>query len=709
MGDAPLPPPLPYRIRGLEWLLTVGVVLVATAGAGLTAVVGGNWVRVLLLGLAAAAALASWFGAVGSLRRTEEACATAAVALTAIGIDPRGPVLTGSVEPPVVAGAVFAVLAFLLPRPAAWPLAAWLAAQVAVLRAADGVPEGLPEMWLAVGTALAGLATAGLARPLVARVALLTALPWWTAGVVGAVAVAWTGAGPGRWVPVAASLASATGLLAVRQRPTLRRLLRPPGAVPVLAGIAVGATVGAALHSPGAVPVPLAGYLGVTLASAAAALLTGAVRRVLLPPVVWGSTTLVVLCLVQLLADARWIALAWLFGVTAAFSLGTALLRASERPTAVPTAVACGGLSALCTVPLGGPPALRTAAVALTALYLLALVAGLGMETRTRRPTAATGAACAVACAALLVAMDARGQLAAHLTVQGAATTAWAWAMWFRARTATVSRPLVAVPQPAVADEAGDAAEGWSTRLADAARAAAGAGLGAVRRLRRAAQGAIGVPRTPPPAAAPEPIEEPTEAAAPAAPAVAAEPPTSEERIAAAEASPAWRAGAAQLVLAAWQVDALTGVRVLEAYTLPLAVGLLLAAGPRVATERSAPVWGPALWVAAAPSVTWAVLAPGSERPVWVFVVAATAMAVGAWRSVRAPVVAGAATAVTLALGLLAAALPLPVGGALVVGGVLVGVGAWRERLLRRRRQDPDDGGVPDPADGFPRRLADMR
>ncbi|MGK5169338.1 SCO7613 C-terminal domain-containing membrane protein, partial [Geodermatophilus sp. CPCC 205761] len=245
--------------------------------------------------------------------------------------------------------------------------------------------------------------------------------------------------------------------------------------------------------------------------------------------------------------------------------------------------------------------------------------------------------------------------------------------------------------------------------LAQVARAA----LGVAHRVRRGAQAAIGVPAPPVPPSPPDPAATDRGTRRDTEPRPVRErPPTRDERIAAVAASPAWRAGAAQLVLAAWLLAAVAEWHVLEVYTLPAALGLLVAAGPRVATGRSAAAWGPALWVAAAPSVAYAVLAPGSQRPVAVFVVAATAMALGAWRSVRAPVVAGGVTAVTLALGLLAVQLPLPIAGALVVGAALLGVGAWREQLLRRRRQESDAGGTPEPAghaDGFRTRLADMR
>jgi hypothetical protein len=160
------------------------------------------------------------------------------------------------------------------------------------------------------------------------------------------------------------------------------------------------------------------------------------------------------------------------------------------------------------------------------------------------------------------------------------------------------------------------------------------------------------------------------------------------------EGFPAWRAGAAQLVGAAWTAAALAGWSVVEAYTLPAALGLLLAAGPRLAGGPSWPAWGPGLLVAAVPSVVWAVVTPGSTRPVLVLLVAAAVMGAAAWRAVRAPLLVAAWTIVALSLGLAVRALPLPVSGALAVGVVLLAVGARRERY---------------PVAGFDARLADMR
>ncbi|MGY1605830.1 SCO7613 C-terminal domain-containing membrane protein [Geodermatophilus sp. SYSU D00700] len=160
------------------------------------------------------------------------------------------------------------------------------------------------------------------------------------------------------------------------------------------------------------------------------------------------------------------------------------------------------------------------------------------------------------------------------------------------------------------------------------------------------------------------------------------------------EGAAAWRTGAAELVAAAWTVAALTGASAVEAWSLPAAAGLWLAAGPRLLDGPSWPAWGPGLVVAAAPSTVAAVLQPGALRPVLVLVAAAAAMALGARTAVRAPLLTGAVTAVVLGVGLAVVALPLPLGGALLVGAALLGIGARRE--LR-------------PVAGFGARLSEMR
>jgi hypothetical protein len=155
-----------------------------------------------------------------------------------------------------------------------------------------------------------------------------------------------------------------------------------------------------------------------------------------------------------------------------------------------------------------------------------------------------------------------------------------------------------------------------------------------------------------------------------------------------------WRVGAAQFVGAAWVGAAAADVAPVEAYTLPAAAGLLLAAGPRLLRGRSWPAMAPGLLVAAVPSTLLAIGGSGDERPVWVLVGAAIAMIVGAAREVRAPLLVGAGTALALAVGVVVRQLPVPLGAALVVGSLLLAVGVVREQV---------------PVAAFGRRLADLR
>ena len=158
--------------------------------------------------------------------------------------------------------------------------------------------------------------------------------------------------------------------------------------------------------------------------------------------------------------------------------------------------------------------------------------------------------------------------------------------------------------------------------------------------------------------------------------------------------TPARAGGCAALAGAAWLAAADVGVHVPEAYTLPAAAVLLLYAGRTLATERSWPAWGPALVTGFAPSVTLAVLDDGLLRLVLVVAAAALAMTLASRSDVRAPFVVGAVSVVTVALGRLAATLPLPgLLAVLVAGVVLLAVGARYE--TRRRKAAP--------------RVADMR
>ncbi|MGY1706989.1 SCO7613 C-terminal domain-containing membrane protein [Geodermatophilus sp. SYSU D00697] len=593
-------PPLPYRARPPLVFLVVGAALLVSGGGTAAAVFGAGPARVLLLGLAGIAAAGSAWGSAHRLRGTEETFAVAAVVLAVLGAGAAGaPVFSGSVVPLAVLTGVFLALALLLRRPATWPLAAWAAGQLAVLRGLQGMEAGVARTAWLLGVAVVGLLVALGGRRLVARVALLSTAPWWVTGVVAAVVTAWSGDPADRWASAVLTALAAAVLLVARLEADLEPLLGPPVAVPVLAGVAVGAAVGGPLAFPGPGGVMLAGYTGVVVASVAAALLTGWPRGMLLPLAVAAGGTLVLVSVVQLVAGARWLELSLLLLLTAVPSALVAARRRDERPAAAPTTVGCLAGAAVFAIAAGALTPVA-AAVVLSGLYAASLVIGYVLDADSRRATLVAGAVCAAGAVVLLVGTRERGPLAVLLAEQGVLTCAWAWHAW---RTTT--------------------------------------------------------PRPDPPVSA-----------------------------------PAWRAGAAQLVVAAWTAVGLAGWSVLEAYTLPLAAGLLLAAGPRLIAGPSWPAWGPALLVAAVPSVVWSVVVPNSPRPVLVIVVAALAMLYGVHTGARAPLVAGSGTELAMAGGLGLVALPWPVSTALVVGSALAALGAWRERL---------------PVGWWTRRLADMR
>jgi hypothetical protein len=156
----------------------------------------------------------------------------------------------------------------------------------------------------------------------------------------------------------------------------------------------------------------------------------------------------------------------------------------------------------------------------------------------------------------------------------------------------------------------------------------------------------------------------------------------------------AWRAGAAQLAVAAWTAAATADRAAVEWYSLPAAVGLFLAAGPHLLYGPSWRAMGPGLLVAAVPSTMLAMVQADPVRAVSVLALASVAMVAGGKTGVRAPLLVGAGTALAVALGLIARALPWPVAAALAIGSVLLAIG-----MLREHR----------PVAGFGRRVADLR
>jgi hypothetical protein len=587
-------PSLESRLRPPQVLLAVGVVLLVAVGLAGPALAG-DAARAGVLTLALVTACASALAARRRLRSTEEACAAAAAALALTGAVAGDGPLDGGPLSALVTAAVLLSVRVLLPAPLSWPLAAWVAVQVAALRALDLVDGGAPRTALLLGVALVGLAVTPAARPPLARVVLVTTAPWLVTGVGGGLVTAATADGPARWVPAGLTVAVAAALLVVRLERSVEPLLGPPRVVPVASGLVAGGAVGAALSTDGPWTLPLAGWSGVLLMSAAAAALSGWRRGLLLPAAVAAGSVLLALAVVQLTAAARWQALVSLLLLTALPAALVAVVRRDDRPTAAPAATGCLAGAALLAVPAGllTPGA---SAVALTALFAGTLAVRPGMSADVRGPTGTVGGVCAGAALVVLAVDAAWTQLAVHLAVQGVLTCCWAAAL-----------------------------------------------------------------RS-------EPHAE--------------------------EAAASWRVGAAELVAAAWTQAALHGATVVEAWTLPLAAGLLLAAGPRLLDGPSWPAWGPGLVVASAPSTVAAVLQPGALRPVLVLGAAAAAMALGARGAVRAPLATGAVTAVALAAGLAVLALPQPLAWVLVVGVALLAGGARRE--LR-------------PVAGFGARLSELR
>ncbi|RZU32226.1 hypothetical protein BKA19_1921 [Blastococcus saxobsidens] len=591
-------PPFPYRTRPPQVLLAVGAVLLVSAGAALGSAYGGPLVRTAVLLLAAVAAGVSVRADRAGLRTSAETFAASAAGLGLAGSDVPGALRAGDPLPALLLAGVFLGLHRLSPTPVAWPLAAWAAGQVAVLRSLDGVPEALrTELFL--GVSLVGLGIALWARPLVARLTMATTAPWWAAGVLGGTREAWTAAAGERWLAAALVVAAGAGLLLARLRRPLDVLLGPPRLVPVVAGgVSAGAVAGAG-SAGGPVVVAVAGFAGVLIAATSAAELSGWRRGLLLPVALTGGVLLAVLSILRLVHGRHWSELALLLLLTAAPTVWVAALRRDDRPVAAPTAVGCLAGAALLGLPDGWASPSVVAGL-LTALYVLSLLTAARLERDSRRATALAAAACAVLAVVLLVVGGDRGPVAAHLAAQGTATLGWAW--WTgRAGTAT--------------DDDTDSTTGW-------------------------------------------------------------------------------RIGAAQLVLAGWLAAALAGLGAVEAYSVPAAGGLLLAAGRGLLRDPSWQSWGPGLVVAAAPSTVLAVVTPDALRAVLVLALAAVAMVAGGRAGLRAPLLVGSGAALVLALGLAVRALPWPVATALVVGSVLLLIG-----MLRERR----------PVAGFATRLADLR
>ena len=599
-------PPLPYRTRPPQVLLAVGAVLLVTAAAALASAYGGVAARLLLL-LAAAGVAALSLRATGArLRSSAETLAASAAGLGLAATAAEGPFLDGEPVTPLVLAAAFVALRVVAPSVVTWPVAAWAALQLAVVRVLDELPAAVhTEVRLVV--ALLGLGVALTARRSVARIALVTIAPWWLLGVVGGTASAWTGGQAGRWLAAALMILAGAGLVPARLRRELEPLLGPKQLAPLVAGAVSGAAVTGTLSPHGVGALVLAGWLGVVMAAVADVVLSGWRRGMLLPAAVAGGATMAALCVGQLLQARAWGALSLLLLLTALPPGVVTVLRPRDRHVTAPISVWCVTGAVLLALPadLFGP---GTAAVLLAVVYTVAMETGAGLASDVRRPLARAAALAGVAGIVLAAVSGERVELLAVLLVQGLATLGWA----VRAGHRTGADVVAAAPDDDVAEEI----------------------------------------------------------------------------------SAGWKVGAAHLTAAGWTASALAGWHALEAWTLPLALGLLVAAGPRLLRGASWPAWGPGLVVAAAPSTVAAVLDADGPRPVPVLIIAVLVLLAGSRAGVRAPIVVGAATAVVLVLGLAVPALPWPLTAALLGGAGLLAWGTLRERR---------------PVAGFRFRLAELR
>uniref|UniRef100_UPI001C20F0A8 SCO7613 C-terminal domain-containing membrane protein n=1 Tax=Modestobacter excelsi TaxID=2213161 RepID=UPI001C20F0A8 len=576
------PPPAPPAGEGLrrvapqQVLLAAGAVALVVAGAASLSVIGRLGSTVLAL----AALAASVRSARRGLRASEETLAIAAVSLSVLG-DRASPTGRGVLVLGLLAG-LWWLLGRIARSTVTWPVAAWLAAQFAVLTAlTGGDAASLTQVAAVLGTAVAGLLVALRARRPVSEIALVTAAPWWVTGVVAGLRLVWTtSSGPAAVLVGLLLVAAAGALLALRRRPSLRPLLGPRPAVPVLAGGVTGAAVAGVLQALGPAGVPAAGYVGLVTAALVGQFASPHPRSLLRPAGLALAATATGASVVRLLVDGHGTALALLLLTAAAPAVLVAARQPADRPGALPVMVGCLAGSALLAEADGSLAPGWTGPLLLTLAVVALAAATLERHSRAEVPLAVS----AVVVGAVAV---------AHVARTG------------HAAAASVALAVL-----------GAALVGYADRT---------------------------------------------------------------ERV------PARAVGCAALVGAAWLAVGDAGVRVPEAYTLPLAAVLLLYAGRRLRTGDSWGSWGPALLAAFGPSVVLGLVQPDLLRVL--LVVAATLTTITATgEGVRAPFLVGATSLVVVAVGRLAAVLPAAGSVAVAVAGVLLlGVGASYESRRQAR------------------------
>jgi len=410
------------RLSPQQVLLAAGAIALVAAGAASLAL--GGWPLPTALG--ALTAVASLRCARRDLQASAETLALASVALVVIGDRAHSTGTSATVL--AVLAAVFLLLGRLAPSTLAWPIAAWVAAQLAVLTLLTGLDPGpLSQVSAVLGTAVAGLLVTLRGRRPVALVALATTAPWWSVGVVAGTSLIWTTTSVATAAAAAALMLLAAGvLLGLRLRPGLRRVLGPRALVPVLAGAVTGSAVAGLLQSLGPAGVPAAGYLGLVVAALVAELASPERNSLVRPTGLALAVTATVLAVGHLLADGRWTALALLLLAAAAPAVLVAARQPADRPGALPVAVGClAGATLLAEA--DGSLGSRWAGPLLLGLAVVALAAA-SLERHHRAELPLAGAAVVVG----LVAVAHVGRtgdptaLGGALAVLGAALIAYA-------------------------------------------------------------------------------------------------------------------------------------------------------------------------------------------------------------------------------------------------------------------------------------------
>jgi hypothetical protein len=466
LGSSIPPPPAPPedagpgRLSPQSVLLGAGAVAVVAAGAATSTDGAAGTSRLVVAALAAVATVASVRAGRRRLRTTEEVLAATAAVLALMAATTA----TRTLDVPLLAGLVagFLVVSRVGRTAVTWPVAAWMAAQLAVLAGPAGARlHPAAHVAVVLGTALAGLLIAGSARRAVAVVALVTTVPWWVAGVAEAQRLAWSADAAG-WARAAAAgllAVAAAALLATRSRRTLRPLFGPRPAVPVLSGVVAGAGVAGALSGAGPVGVPTTGYLGLALAAVVAERASTRPGAVVRPAGLAAASTLAGLAVVELSIDGRWAALALLLALAALPALLVAARQPADRPGALPVAVGClAGATVLAHA--GGVFAADRAGTILLVLALATLgAATLLREHRSEVPLAVTGTV--VGALALALPGDS-SSAAAPLAVLGAALTGYGTLAHRRSARAVGCAALVAAAWLTAAAAEVAALEAWT-------------------------------------------------------------------------------------------------------------------------------------------------------------------------------------------------------------------------------------------------------